>query len=68
MRASLRQMLPQILFWLFTIFVTHYLTKVSFHQFQVVTDPSHVGTILRDPQLLIYFLNQPLCESTGQGR
>ena len=29
MRASLRQMLPQILFWLFTIFVTHYLTKVS---------------------------------------
>lgn len=29
MRASLRQMLPQILFWLMTIFITHYLTKVS---------------------------------------
>lgn len=27
MRASLRQMFPQILFWLMTIFVTHYLTK-----------------------------------------
>ena len=37
MRASLRQMLPQILFWLFTIFVTHYLTKVSHYFHQLVT-------------------------------
>jgi len=51
MRASLRQMLPQILFWLFTIFVTHYLTKCKEVNLSKNTnhyEPVHVPVVEND--------------------